>query len=127
MHQLLNLRDDAPGPVLDLDLEEAFDLFLGVESLPDFADLLIGQPEGGGNRSASRLPEADTGGLVPYNVALAQIFNQHDHKKRVSHRVQRPAVVGTNVISVPPAQLHLDVNLFPVGPDSAHPDARAHK
>ena len=63
MHQLLNFGDDAPGVVLDLGLEQAFDLFLGVESQPDFVDLLIGQPEARGNRSASRLPEADAGAL----------------------------------------------------------------
>lgn len=125
VYQFLNLGDDDPGLVLDLDREPALDLFLGIEGLPDFADLVVGQPETRGNRSASRLPEADAGGLVPDNVILPQILNQHDHEERVGHRVQRPSVVGANVVSIPPTQLHLDINLFPAGTDSPHPDSRA--
>src|SRR5208282_1643979 len=80
VQQLLDLGNDAPGFVLDLDREHAFDLLLGIQSLPDFTDLLFGQPEAGGNLSAPRLLEADAGCLVPDDVILPQVLNQHDHK-----------------------------------------------
>jgi hypothetical protein len=60
----------------------------------------------------------------PDNVILAQILNQHDHKEWVGHGVQRPSVMGANVISIPPAQLHLDIDLFPIGTDTPYPDSR---
>src|ERR1035438_5283311 len=129
VQQLLDLGNDTPGFVLDLDGEHPLDLllFLGIQSLLDFADLRFCQPETGRNRSASRLFEADARRLIPDNVILAQILNQHDHKERVRHGVERTSVVSANVSPVPPTKLHLHINLCPVGTEAPYSDSCAQK
>ena len=66
-------------------------------------------------------------GLVPDDVVLAQVFDQHDHEEGVGHGVQRASVVGADVIRVPPAELHLDVNFFPAGREALDADSGAQK
>ena len=127
VQELFDFGDDGSGFVFDFDGEDTLDLFFGVQSLLDFVDLLVGQAETGGNSSASRPFKADGRGFVPDDVILAQIFDEHDHKERVGHGVERASVVGADVIRVPPTKLHLDVNFFPAGCEPLYADSGAQK
>jgi hypothetical protein len=127
VQQLLDLGNDIPGFVLDLERERPLDLFLGIQSLLDFVNLRVGQAETGGHGSASRLLEADAGRLVPDELIPPQILNQHEHEERVGHGVQRSSVVGANVIPVPPTKLHFHINLLPTGSEPPDADSRAQK
>ena len=65
------------------------------------------------NLATPRRDEIDAGRFVPDNVIPAKNAHQHQHVKRIRHREQGAAKMGTDIITVIPTQtqrhLHLPI------------------
>jgi hypothetical protein len=123
----LDFGDDLAGGVFHFDSKSWFDLFGSFELLADSSDLFFGDFEVGVDGAAAGTAKADAGGLVPDNVAGAEDVDEHHHKERIGHGVERSAIVRPNVVAISEAQLHFDVDGAPVGIKSRNSDARSKK
>src|SRR5271157_1931676 len=122
---LLHLGDDVPGFIFHLDQKCGLIFLLRRELVANLAELRIAQPELGLELSLPRFAETDARSLVPYDVIAAEVFHQHQHVERVGHGVERAAVVRTDVVAVPRAQLQLHIDVAVGTP--AHADSSAEK
>src|ERR1019366_2301144 len=125
VQHLLYFGDHLAGFIFHLDHECRLVPFLQLELFSNIVELRVGQAKFGLNSSLPGFAEADAGGLVPDNVLAAQVFHQHQHVKRIGHGVERSPIVRANIVAVPKAQLHLDIDGLVGSP--AHADSGAEK
>ena len=96
-----------------------------LQLLTNIVELRVAQAKFGADRALPRLTIADAGRLVPNDVFPAQIRHHHQHIESVGHGKERSAEMRADVVGVPPAQLHFDVDGLHVGRDMRDADARA--
>ena len=79
----------------------------------------------GVHRAFARGDKVDTRRLIPDNVLAAEALHDHQHEKRISHRIQAAAELSADIVAVVPAQAHFYLHLLEVRADMPHPHAGA--
>ena len=87
----------------------------------------IGQSKLGTHIAFAGLAIADGRRLIPDDVVAAKVRHEHQHIERVGHGKERSAEMSADVVGIPPAELHLDVDGLHVGRNALYPDAGAEK
>jgi hypothetical protein len=127
VNDLLDLGDDVAGLVFHFDLESAVEFFLRLERQANRVEVVIGEFKTDGDGSFAGPTKADAGGFVPDDVFAAEVFDEHEHIKRIGHGVERASVVSADVVGIPEMEFHLDVDALPIGIKPLDADARGEK
>jgi hypothetical protein len=120
---LLHLGYDLALRVADFDIENGLEVLLRLEGGADFLELRLGKTEtgvtvpfaGGRNRMQADLSQT--------MYSRPKVFNQHQHVERISHGVERSAIMRANLICIPPAQPHFHFDRAPISVEALYPDA----
>src|SRR5271156_2405677 len=120
MKNFFHFRNHIPTLIPNLNHKNRLNLPLRLQSLANAVKPFGRQSKLSPHLPHAGLPKTDRSRLIPNDILAPQILNQHQHVKRIGHRIQRPSIVSPHIIRVPKSYLHLHINGPPVRIQAHH-------